>query len=236
MKGKNIFTESEIEQLKVLIRQRVQADSSSQNNIRNKMRRIGFYGQNDYGIKNCQVSDLERLIKFGKIKVIGIKNINTTKKEIFESSKTPTKIRPNTNMVGGRKNSDEHYVISLCDEVLGLTASRQHRFDFLQGDTGTKLRVDAYYKELNLVIEYHELQHTKETPFFDKRITASGISRGEQRRLYDQRRAAVLPQHGIKLVIINYTDFGHTKKLNRNYNKDLKIVKDILKRNNINAL
>ena len=48
MKGKNIFTESEIEQLKVLIRQRVQADSSSQKNIRNKMRRIGFYGQNDY--------------------------------------------------------------------------------------------------------------------------------------------------------------------------------------------
>ena len=32
-----------------------------------------------------------------------------------------------------RKDSDEEYVINLCDEALGLTASRQHCFDFLKG-------------------------------------------------------------------------------------------------------
>ena len=31
-----------------------------------------------------------------------------------------------------RKDSDENYVIDLCDELLGETASRQHCFDFLK--------------------------------------------------------------------------------------------------------
>ena len=44
MKGKNVFTEQEIEALRELIRQRVKADRSKQTSIRNKMRAIGFYG------------------------------------------------------------------------------------------------------------------------------------------------------------------------------------------------
>ena len=35
-----------------------------------------------------------------------------------------------------RKDSDENYVLNLCDEVLGKTGSRQHTFDFLRGDAG----------------------------------------------------------------------------------------------------
>ena len=61
-----------------------------------------------------------------------------------------------------RKTTDESYVIDLCDELLGITASRQHRFEFLKGDAGTKLPVDAYYKPLNLVIEYREKQHSEQ--------------------------------------------------------------------------
>ena len=57
-----------------------------------------------------------------------------------------------------RKNSDEHYVLDLCDEILGLKASRQQTFDFLRGDgkPGKKLPVDAYYPNLKLVVEYKE--------------------------------------------------------------------------------
>lgn len=54
----------------------------------------------------------------------------------------------------GRKNSDEYYVIDLCDEVLGKQAIRQCTFDFLRGDTGRKLPVDAFYEELNLHNEF----------------------------------------------------------------------------------
>ena len=70
MKGKNTFTAKEISDLKQLIRMRVNADKDDQKKIRRIMRSIGFYGS-DYGIHDCQVSDLERLIRAGVIKVIG---------------------------------------------------------------------------------------------------------------------------------------------------------------------
>jgi hypothetical protein len=53
---------------------------------------------------------------------------------------------------------DETYVLDICDRVLGVSGIRQHRFAFLQDDTGTPLPVDAYYPELSLVIEYRERQ------------------------------------------------------------------------------
>jgi hypothetical protein len=126
--------------------------------------------------------------------------------------------------------SDESYVIDLCDEILGLVASRQHRFDFLRGDANTKLPVDAYYSELNIVVEYREKQHTEEVKFFDKKNTVSGVGRGEQRRIYDQRRRDVLPAHGITLIEINYSDFNHSssKRLLRNRLNDIEVIRDRL--------
>ena len=133
----------------------------------------------------------------------------------------------------GKGNRDEDYVVSLCNEALGQVAKTQHTFPFLRGDTGMKLRVDAYYESLNLVIEYYESQHTERTDFFDNKKTVSGVSRGEQRRIYDQRRVTELPEHGIKLVIIRHTDFGSKKRLIRNHDRDLAIVKDILSKSGI---
>ena len=135
-----------------------------------------------------------------------------------------------------RSNSDEYYVIDLCDEVLGLEGARQHRFPFLLGDSGRALPVDVYYKELNLVIEYFERQHTEEVKFFNRRMTVSGVSRGEQRKFYDERRRVELPKHGIKLVILSYTDFGSMKKLARNRDRDLQVVKTILDQNGIKTI
>lgn len=70
MKGKNTFTQYEIELLKALIKERVQAPRDKQKQIRDKMRAIGFYGWADFGIYNCQLSDFENLIKSGRIKVL----------------------------------------------------------------------------------------------------------------------------------------------------------------------
>lgn len=133
----------------------------------------------------------------------------------------------------GRRDSDEYYVVSLCNEILGMEASQQHTFDFLRGDAsegkqGRCLPVDAYYESLNLVIEYCESQHTESASFFDPKATVSGVSRGEQRKIYDQRRMDVLPQHGIKHVQIHYSNFGATKKIKRNNNHDIEVVKEIL--------
>ena len=129
-------------------------------------------------------------------------------------------------------SKDEHYVIDLCDEVLKQKAIRQHKFDFLVGDTGTKLPVDAYYKSFNLVIEYREKQHTEAVKHFDKPdvLTVSGVHRGEQRKLYDARRKEILPKNEIKLVEISYSDFKHnsSKRIIRNKENDVKIINEIL--------
>lgn len=132
---------------------------------------------------------------------------------------------------------DEHYVLNICDKVLKLAGSRQHRFDFLVGDKNdksqaTKLPVDSFYKELNLVIEYRERQHTESIAHFDKpdKMTVSGVHRGEQRKIYDERRRIVLPKHGIDLVEISYSDFNYDreKRIIRNPQNDLEIVKRLL--------
>ncbi|MCM2325972.1 MAG: hypothetical protein NDI94_05915 [Candidatus Woesearchaeota archaeon] len=109
-----------------------------------------------------------------------------------------------------RESSDEFYILNLCDEILHEKSIRQHRFDFLLGDLGKngrriKLPVDAYYPNLNLVVEYKERQHDESVPFFDKknRLTASGVHRGKQRELYDQRRRDELRKHKINLIEIS---------------------------------
>lgn len=114
-----------------------------------------------------------------------------------------------------RSLSDEAYVIDLCDTFLGRKAVRQHKFDFLRGDVGMRaqgmmLPVDAWYRDLALVIEYRERQHSETVGFLDDRVTVSGVNRGEQRRVYDQRRRDLLPARGIKLVEFDYFEFDHT--------------------------
>ena len=142
-----------------------------------------------------------------------LKNTNWYFQRSLSTTSIPKKVvttKPRTvTKTSSRKDSDEHYVLDLCDAVLGLIGKRQHRFDFLLGDAGTKLPVDCYYPELNLVVEYKEQQHTKPNKHFDKPdiMTVSGVHRGEQRKIYDQRRLDVLPKQGIKVVEIFYSDF-----------------------------
>lgn len=122
---------------------------------------------------------------------------------------------------------DEAYVIDLCDRVLGRKAIRQYRFDLLRGDTGRQLPVDAYYPDLKLVIEYWERQHTEDVAFWDRKPTVSGVPRGQQRAMYDQRRRDVLRQSGIAVVQLSFSDFGCTgrKRLRRLPIQDEEIVR-----------
>ena len=129
---------------------------------------------------------------------------------------------------------DETYILDLCDEILNRTSQRQYRFSFLLGDPGKngscrKLPVDAYYENLNLVIEYKERQHTESVNHFDKpnKITVSGVHRGLQRALYDNRRREILLKYKIKLIEISYSDFEYnsSKRLKRNIEADKKKLK-----------
>jgi hypothetical protein len=72
MKGKAEFTKTEIEELRRLIILRNKATKSEQKNIRNKMRKMEFYGRDDWEITNMQISDLDMLIKLKKITITDI--------------------------------------------------------------------------------------------------------------------------------------------------------------------
>jgi len=215
MKGKSVFRKEEAEQIIVLIQEKIGADSSKQKRIRDKIRKIGFYAS-DFGIGGgYTVADFGRVVTItGSIADDLAVNVTTKGKEINK-----------------RANRDETYVLDICDKILNLKGLRQHRFDFLRGDTGIKLPVDIYYPTLKLVIEYRETQHTEEVSFFDKRMTSSGISRGKQRKKYDELRRTEIPKNNLELIELDYSEFGHTngKLLLRNKVKDEKIIREKLK-------
>jgi len=137
--------------------------------------------------------------------------------------------------VAKRTESDEHYVLNLCDEVLGAAGLRQARFDWLRGDVSpssgrsARLPVDGYWPAMELVVEFQEKQHTESVPIFDRRATVSGIPRGEQRRLYDQRKAELIPAHGVRLVVIHKSEFEVRRdRIVRDHDRDVAVVRSRL--------
>src|SRR5512139_2793547 len=107
-----------------------------------------------------------------------------------------------------RIESDEKYILDLVAEVLAEPEYRwQHRFPTLLGDPGKDgrcrpLPVDGYFPRHRLIVEYWERQHSAPVPFMDEGLTISGVSRGHQRRLYDQRRQTWAEINGMRLVIL----------------------------------
>ena len=74
-------------------------------------------------------------------------------------------------------------------------------------------------------LSYEEKQHTEAVPIFDRRDTVSGVPRGEQRRLYDERKAQAIPENGLRLVVIHKSEFRtHRDKIVRDHDRDIEIV------------
>lgn len=137
----------------------------------------------------------------------------------------------------GRVDSDEAYVLGLCDEILGEPGSRQHRFDWLLGDPNPKgrrvrLPVDAFWVGHDIVVEYRERQHDQPVELFDKphRMTISGVHRGQQRIRYDALRDRLIPANHLRLVVIRATDLASTPRgrLRRARETDLAAVRMLL--------
>jgi hypothetical protein len=102
------------------------------------------------------------------------------------------------------------YVLDLLDEILGESGQREKRFPWALGDQspttgrGIELPFDSYWPARRLIVEIDEDQHRTPTPFFDKPhvVTVSGVSRGEQRRIYDARKRAAARAQGFTIVEI----------------------------------
>jgi hypothetical protein len=136
-----------------------------------------------------------------------------------------------------RTHSDEYYVLDLCDEVLGVAGSRQHKFQWLRGDVSPRtgksvcLPVDSYWQTHRLVVEFHEAKRALVNEHFDKldRLTVSGVDRVAQRQMYDERRAQQIPLHGLRLVVIRADHFAVAcHRIRRDPVCDLGIVRALL--------
>lgn len=131
-----------------------------------------------------------------------------------------------------RTESDEKYLLDLVAEILAEPDYRwQHRFPTLLGDPGKDgkrrpLPVDGYFPRHGLIVEYWEKQHSAPVPIMDQGTTVSGMSRGHQRRLYDQRRQAWADANGLKLVILDHRGFetDDRGRLRRQLTRDRGIV------------
>lgn len=231
MKGRQQFAPAEVVEIRSLLAAKVKASRDEQKRIRGEIRRrYGFFISDFSDSGAFGPLDFDALIQSRQISISGQSpvNLNSSLASSREESSAPiSRSKLGSERIGRqRAESDECYVIDLCDEIVGEKALRQHRFAFLKGDGGSPLPVDAFYPNLKLVVEYRERQHSEAVGFFDRRQTVSGVPRGEQRRLYDQRRREILPANGITLVEIDFSDLSHSsrKRLNKDRTYDQKIL------------
>ncbi len=155
-----------------------------------------------------------------------------------ESSQQATPFQDRASSASKREDSDEAYVLDLLDEILRSPCQRQARFPWLVGDEGrsgrrAQLPVDGYWPTLQLIVEYRERQHDEPTPFFDKpeKTTVSGVHRGQQRRLYDERRDHEIPAHGLRLLLVRPGDLSADSRgrLRREPTHDREALQQILR-------
>jgi hypothetical protein len=236
-----MFTAREAKEIRELLAAKVRAGRDEQKQIRGRIRRIyGFYISDFSASGAFGPLDFDDLVRTRQIRIADpsesadIAAVGRGGLPAGTASAAPVAVRselsPSPARKQSRSNSDEAYVIDLCDEILGCAALRQHRFPFLLGDSGHPLPVDAWYPDRNLVVEYRERQHREAVKFFDRRRTVSGVSRGEQRRLYDQRRREILPAHGIALVEVDFQQLAHgaSKRLLRRRESDAATLRSLL--------
>ncbi|MBB3634374.1 hypothetical protein FHT44_004449 [Mycolicibacterium sp. BK634] len=89
--------------------------------------------------------------------------------------------------------------------------------------------MDGYWPDLGVVVEFQEEQHSTPVPFFDRRQTVSGVGRGEQRRRYDARKRVLVPEHGLRLVVIEKSAFTvSSRRIVRDRTRDIAVVRGCL--------
>jgi len=129
------------------------------------------------------------------------------------------------------QSSDEYYLVNLCDELLNEKASRKHTFDSIVGNLHkrgkgrTKLPLDAYYKDLKLVIEFFEKRKEEEN------LDEVAQARLEQIKYYDALKKEAVIKKELQYIAINYASFecDDKGKLARNKDNDTVILESLLK-------
>lgn len=126
------------------------------------------------------------------------------------------------------------YVIELLTELLGEPPEREKSYPWAVGDVSAKtgrakqLPFDAVWEGRQLIVEVDEDQHRRAVDFWDKPtvITVSGVPRGQQRRIYDERKRAAARAHGYKVLEIPWE--RRPAPVRRDRDADLSAVRSVL--------
>jgi len=100
-----------------------------------------------------------------------------------------------------KKYKSQDKLKKLLEQIFKRPAKEEQTFDWLLSPRGAKLRVDIYFPELKLAIEYHGKQHSYYPNAFHK--TAEDF---RYANMCDMWKKAQLKYHGIQLVEFSYKD------------------------------
>lgn len=94
------------------------------------------------------------------------------------------------------------FAINKFTDIIGETPIKEKTFDWLINKaTNQKLRIDAYYPNSNIAIEYNGPQHY----YIDGRFTKNQEAL-DYRKTLDMIKYDLIKQHGIHLIIIHFKD------------------------------
>ena len=152
MKGKNVFSQSEYDELERLVIRRVNAPSSQQKRIRDQMRALGFYGRDDFGITDLRIEDLRRLRKSGRVVVIGRKLAPiSTPKSINSVTQNEKALQMADNDVESWVESCRYSVVSSLRDIDVPDKPGLYCMKLLKG-SGLPIPFDQYAQSRNNII------------------------------------------------------------------------------------
>lgn len=98
------------------------------------------------------------------------------------------------------------YAINKFSNILNEKPIKEKKFDWLidktaDNPTRNPLRIDAYYPEANIAVEYNGPQHYYIDGFYTK--TEEDL---KHRQRLDKLKADLIKEHGIKLIVIHFKD------------------------------
>ena len=100
-----------------------------------------------------------------------------------------------------KKYKSQDKLKRLLEQILKQKAKEEQTFEWLLSPRGAKLRVDIYFPELKLAVEYHGKQHSYFPNVFHK--TAEDF---RYANMCDAWKKSQLKFHGIKLIEFSYND------------------------------
>ena len=102
-------------------------------------------------------------------------------------------------------SKSEKIFLQLVDELLKSKNKTQKTFDWLRNEAGNKLKIDGFYQDYNLAIEFDGVHHRKPVANY------GGMERYLKQVANDKIKDDLIPQHGLKLIRIDSRESWHDK-------------------------